>query len=106
MTRKADRRSRGYFGIGVERPKTPANIGTLWRSATCFDASFIFTIGRRFPEQSSDTTKTWRHIPKMEYRDVQAEPRINLHDVATDCLRLLAQAPVFGAEQIHGALRM
>lgn len=70
MTRKADRRSRGYFGIGIERSKTEANVGTLWRSAFAFGASFVFTIGRRYPRQSSDTTKSWRHIPLLEYADV------------------------------------
>ena len=54
---------RGYFGIGVFHPKHEVNIGTLWRSATLFGASFIFTIGRRYKEQASDTTKTARHIP-------------------------------------------
>lgn len=70
MTRRADRRSRGYFGIGIERSKTEANVGTLWRSAFAFGASFVFTIGRRYPRQSSDTTESWRHIPLLEYADV------------------------------------
>lgn len=71
MTRKGDRRSRGYFGIGVERSKTEANVGTLWRSAFAFGAAFVFTIGRRYPRQSSDTTESWRHIPLLEYADVE-----------------------------------
>lgn len=61
---------RGYFGIGVERSKTEANIGTLWRSAFALGADFIFTIGRRYPKQASDTTQAWRHIPLLEYEDV------------------------------------
>lgn len=70
MTRKADRRSRGYFGIGIERSKTEANVGTLWRSAFALGATFIFTIGKRYPRQSSDTTESWRHIPLLEYVSV------------------------------------
>lgn len=62
--------SRGYFGIGVERSKTEANVGTLWRSAFSLGASFIFTIGRRYPPQATDTTQSWRHIPLLEYADV------------------------------------
>lgn len=54
---------RGFFGIGIERSKTPVNVGTLWRSAGILGASFIFTIGRRYPRQASDTIKSWRHIP-------------------------------------------
>lgn len=58
---------RGYFGIGVYHAKREVNIGTLWRSAYQLGASFIFTIGRRYSAQSSDTTVAWRHIPLFDY---------------------------------------
>ncbi len=54
---------RGYFEIGIYQNKTPANLGTLWRSAFQLGAAGIFTIGHRYPIQSSDTLKTHRHIP-------------------------------------------
>lgn len=60
-------RHRGFYGIGIENTKTEMNIGTLWRSAKIFDASFIFTIGRRYKKQASDTLKAWRHIPFYQY---------------------------------------
>lgn len=60
---------RGYFGIGIENSKTEVNVGTLWRSAYCLGASFIFTIGARYKEQAADTTKSWRHIPLINYKD-------------------------------------
>ena len=63
MTRKADRISRGYFGIGIYAPKTASNVGTLWRGAFQLGASFVFVIGKRYQKESSDTVKTWRHIP-------------------------------------------
>ncbi len=58
---------RGYFGIGVYQAKTEANIGTLWRSAALYGASFIFTIGHRYKGQASDTMKSQRHIPLMHF---------------------------------------
>lgn len=58
---------RGYFGIGIENTKTEMNIGTLWRSAHIMGASFIFTIGKRYKKQPSDTMKTWRSIPLYHY---------------------------------------
>ncbi len=61
--------SRGYFGIGIWHTKTPVNIGTLWRHATLYGAQFVFTIGRRYTRQGSDTCKTDRHIPLHHYRD-------------------------------------
>jgi tRNA G18 (ribose-2'-O)-methylase SpoU len=62
--------TRGFFAIGIEHPKTSVNVGTLWRSAAIFDAAFLFTIGRRFPRQASDTLKSWRHTPMFEFQSV------------------------------------
>lgn len=61
---------RGYVGIGIERGKTPANIGTLWRSADLFGASFVFTVGHRYQKQSSDTMKSWRSVPLWHFEDI------------------------------------
>lgn len=61
---------RGFFGIGIYHGKTVENLGTLWRSAHAFGADFIFTIGRRYKPQASDTTKAWRHVPLWEYQDI------------------------------------
>ena len=58
---------RGYFGIGIFNGKYPANIGTLWRSANIFGADFIFTIGKRYTHQCSDTMKTPKHIPMFTF---------------------------------------
>lgn len=58
---------RGYFAIGIESGKNRFNLGTLWRSAYIMGAAFIFTIGRRFPHQSSDTLNTPKHVPLFEY---------------------------------------
>lgn len=60
---------RGYFGIGIFHGKTAENIGTLWRSANIFGADFIFTIGKRYAHQCTDTMATPKHIPLFEYKD-------------------------------------
>jgi tRNA G18 (ribose-2'-O)-methylase SpoU len=75
----------GWCGIGIERSKTPVNVGTLWRSAAILGADFIFTVGKRYPKQASDTVKAWRHIPLWEFE--------NLDDLRTpyDC-------PLIGVE--------
>jgi tRNA G18 (ribose-2'-O)-methylase SpoU len=57
----------GYFGIGIENTKDYQNIGTLYRSAFIMGASFIFTIGKRYQKQCSDTVKAWRNIPLYAY---------------------------------------
>lgn len=62
---------RGHFGIGILGPKTATNVGTLWRSAGILGASYIFTVGHRYPRQASDTIKAWRHIPLLAYADLE-----------------------------------
>lgn len=56
-----------YFEIGIYRTKTEANIGTLWRTAYQLGASGIFTIGRRYKAQCSDTCATPMAIPLRHY---------------------------------------
>ena len=58
---------RGYFGIGVEGIKTPANVAPLWRTAHAFGAAFMFCIGSRYKRHSADTSNATKHIPLFEY---------------------------------------
>jgi tRNA G18 (ribose-2'-O)-methylase SpoU len=61
---------RGYFGVGIFHAKNECNIGTLMRSAYCFGANFVFTVGRRYRRQSSDTVNTGGNIPQYTYEDM------------------------------------
>lgn len=63
--------TRGYFGIGIYQTKTAENVGTLWRSAQNFGANFIFTIGRRYVKEHTDTTKATRHVPLYHYTNFE-----------------------------------
>lgn len=77
MTRRAqERENRGYFAVGVWHPKTEVNVGTLWRSATLYQAAFVFTVGRRYTPQASDTPKTPRHVPLFHFDDVASLRRL------------------------------
>lgn len=62
---------RGFYGIGIVGSKTPINVGTLWRSAGILGASFMFTAGRRYPQQASDTIKAWKHTPLFEFDNAE-----------------------------------
>jgi len=63
--------SRGYFMVGIEKPKRDTNIGSLCRSAFSFGAKGMFLIkrnnGNGILNQVSDTVKSWRHIPLLKY---------------------------------------
>ncbi len=64
--------TRGFCEIGIYQPKTAENIGTLWRTAYQLGAAGIFTIGRRYERQCSDTYHSERHIPLRHYADWDA----------------------------------
>lgn len=59
----------GFFGIGIYEPKFSENIGTLWRHAYLYNASFVFTIGAKYKRQATETNKATRHIPLLHYDD-------------------------------------
>lgn len=83
----------GYFGIGIENGKTELNTGTLWRSAYNFSAAYIFTVGRRYKSQCSDTLKTWRQIPMLCFENIEE------FIIPRDCL-------LIGIEIIEGAISL
>ncbi len=56
-----------YFEIGIYNPRNRENIGTLWRSAWQLGAAGIFTIGRPYKPQTSDTSAAHRLIPLRHY---------------------------------------
>lgn len=56
-----------YFEIGVFHPRNGLNIGTLWRSAYQLGAAGIFTIGRPYRHQASDTADAEFNIPLRYY---------------------------------------
>ena len=64
---------RGYAAIGLNRPKTPHNIGSVMRAAGCYGASVVCIAGQRFARSSTDTQQQHRHTPVITCDD--------LHDV-------------------------
>lgn len=61
---------RGYFGVAVWHPKTAANVGSLWRTAQTYDASFLATVGCRYRHQASDTMRSPFSVPLHHYADM------------------------------------
>ncbi len=64
---------RGFFGIGVESISKPMNVGSLFRSAHAFGASFVFVIAPVFDVRASlraDTSATARHVPLYQFDSV------------------------------------
>ena len=66
---------RGYFGIGVEGVSKPMNVGSLFRTAHAFGASFVFTIDAQYAQdegERADTSRAAQSVPLYEFDSVQA----------------------------------
>lgn len=63
--------SRGYFAVGIYHPKRELNVGGLWRSASLFGATLVFTVGSRYRHQASDTMRTPSHVPLQHFGDAE-----------------------------------
>lgn len=67
-----------FYGIGIYQPKHDCNVGTLFRSAHCMGANFVFTVGKRkYVRQASDTTNATLSLPYYHYTSL-AELEENL----------------------------
>ena len=63
---------RGFFGIGVSGAKFACNVGTLMRSAHVLGASFVFTVGKRYRREKSDTVDATRHTPLFHHDSIES----------------------------------
>ncbi len=64
---------RGYFGIGAEGLSKSSNLGSLFRTAHAFGASFVFTIAAAFDRTEAarvDTSDTPGNLPLYEFPDL------------------------------------
>lgn len=72
--------NRSYYGIGIVGCKIGVNVGTLWRSAYNFGASFLVMIAPRYHKahrlalrrQASDTVNARLHMPFFHYETFDA----------------------------------
>ncbi len=66
---------RGFFGIGVEGISKAMNVGSLFRTAHAFDASFVFTVAAVYERQTggkSDTSDAPSHVPFYSFPTVDS----------------------------------
>jgi|SRR5579885_2026064 len=62
---------KGFFGIGIWNYQYDCNAGTLWRSAYAFGADFLFTVGRKYKRQASDTPNVTQNLPYFAYESTE-----------------------------------
>jgi tRNA G18 (ribose-2'-O)-methylase SpoU len=64
---------RGYFAMGLEGISKAMNVGSLWRTAHGFGASFMFTIAAayaRYEGGKADTSDAAAQVPLYHFDDV------------------------------------
>lgn len=65
---------KGYFGIGVEGVSKAMNVGTLFRTAHAFGASFVFTVNaqvRRREAGWADTSDAPGAVPTYHFAGIE-----------------------------------
>lgn len=80
---------RGFAAIGLLQPKTVENVGSALRACHCYEASLMAVQGKRYHRASTDTLKSWRHIPMIETDDLRSVIPYGCVPVAVD---LVSQA--------------
>lgn len=59
---------RGFAAIGLHRPKTDENVGSVMRAAYCYNASMVAISGNRLKRDvthSTNTPQAHKHIPVL-----------------------------------------
>jgi tRNA(Leu) C34 or U34 (ribose-2'-O)-methylase TrmL len=65
---------RGFFGIGVEGINKAFNVGSVFRSAHAFGASFSFTVAASYERKKgtrSDTSDAMAQLPFYEFPSIE-----------------------------------
>ena len=99
---------RGYCGIGLDNPKSAANVGSALRAAGVYGASFVAASGQRFGRSPTDTMKHYRHLPLFRTDNVLDMIPFDCIPVAVDLIDGATPLPsykhperafyIFGAE--------
>lgn len=78
--------SRGYAAIGLHMPKTPENVGSVLRAASCYGAAMVAQTGRRYCKAPTDVFNTSKHLPLIFADDLRLLVPIDCVPVAIDLL--------------------
>lgn len=76
---------RGFASIGLVRPKSHHNVGSVLRAAFCYSVAMVAIEGDRSNVRSHlDTFKAWRHIPVVRGDDLHELIPFDAIPVAVD----------------------
>lgn len=86
---------RGYACIALHMPKTALNVGSALRAAYIYDARLVVTSGHRYSPVSTDTMKSYRHIPFLQAENVFDAIPYDCVPVAVDLIEGAKALPTY-----------
>lgn len=86
---------RGYACIGLDNPKTAANVGSALRAAGVYGAKMVAITGRRYSPGATDTMKHYRHLPFLITEHLKDVIPYDCVPVAVDFLVGATPLPVY-----------
>ncbi len=99
---------RGYSAIGLDNPKTDANIGSALRACGVYGSDFLAISGHRYSKHATDTMKSVKHMPLLTVDDLKDVIPYDCVPVAVDIIEGAIPLPeykhperafyIFGAE--------
>lgn len=76
----------GFCCIGLDNPKTSANVGSVLRAAGCFNVAMVAVSGRRYQHSATDARKAYRNIPFLQVEDLRSVIPFDCVPVAIDLI--------------------
>ena len=84
-----------FMMVGLDNPKTSANVGSALRAAHCFGAAAIIVRGHRYTRAGTDATKAWRHFPLICVESLAHALPYDCVPVAVDILDNAQSLPTY-----------
>ena len=78
-----------YACIGLQNPKSPANVGSVMRAAGCYGVNSVFYTGRRYDTAKpfyTDTKKNYESLPLIGVDDLESIVPFGCVPVAVDLI--------------------
>jgi len=98
----------GFFCVGLDNPKTPANIGSVLRGAGVFGAAMVAVSGTRYKKSPTDTGCQYRKAPLLHVENLHSIVPFDCVPVAVELIKSAIPLPeythpkrafyIFGAE--------
>ncbi|MEP6923270.1 MAG: RNA methyltransferase [Pyrinomonadaceae bacterium] len=76
----------GFCCLGLDNPKTSANVGSVLRAAGCYNVAMVAVSGRRYKLSATDAQKAYRKLPFLQVEDLRSVIPYDCVPVAIDLI--------------------